>query len=82
MKMRVYPVDELFSQENIDLTLEQIDRQKPPFIFIHKVLLQMFVPGIYTFSSYGTVEIIKHVLKDYMAYKDGYYLTALRRIAP
>jgi hypothetical protein len=82
MKMRVFPVDELFSQENLDLTLRQIDEQKPRFIFIHKVLMSPTIPQAYVYDSYATVKIIEHVRETYVPYKDGYYLMVLKRAAP
>ena len=69
----------LFTQERVQKTFDQLEQQKPKYIFIEKKLYFAKIPRAY-YQHYTVLTIfMKYLYANYTVHEQGEYLVALKR---
>ena len=79
MRARTFPENELYTQENLSKTIEQLASLRPQYVFVQKVLLTKHLPQSYYFQYSGIIQIMQYLWQNYVPYQEGKYLVALKR---
>ncbi len=59
--------------------LNQLEEEKPPFIFMEKIFLNENVPDFYALRGENILAIINYVQAKYVPYTEGEYLVVMKR---
>jgi hypothetical protein len=78
-RMRTFAVTLLYTVDNLKKELERLDNLKPPYVFVEKIFLTPQFPEAYLRDSQDLIMLLQQVLSRYQPYKEGEYLTALKR---
>lgn len=80
MKMRTWPSDAGGTLNFLQETLDQLEQQKPLYVFVEKVFLANSIPASYVENNTSIYSIVQYMRKNYTVVKQGLYLAALKRI--
>lgn len=78
MRTRYFPADAAHSPTFVSDTLRQLEEGKPTLVFLENVFLQDRYPSSYNESHSNIISIIQYVKENYVPYKRGQYLTAMK----
>ncbi len=81
MNMRTFAAISIYTKDQLKATIDQLEEDKPLYIFIERVFLSDAVPKAYFFRYPTTMLLLEYVRQHYAPYKEGQYLTAMKRIA-
>jgi hypothetical protein len=79
MKLRTFPTDEIWSKENLEGAVKQMDDEKPEYIFVQRIFLNTPLPQFYYFQYYAVVQLMDYVQRYYEPLREGQYLMAMKR---
>jgi len=79
-RMRIFPFSELWTINRLNVTINQFERSKPPYVFVERILLTPQVPQVYEYLYPEFLYILAYLDKYYKPYRYGKYLVALKRI--
>lgn len=81
LRMRNFVVTTVFSYTQINKCIQQIEAQKPPYIFMEKIFLTQQVPPWYMEEYEDLIALIRHVKTNYTVDQAGKFLVAMKRKA-
>ena len=73
------PADSLDTKQDVQRTIADLERAKPPFIFIEKIMNSDRIPPAYEQSMPGLMALLRYVKANYVPYQEGHYLLAMKR---
>lgn len=79
MRMRNFIPTQLFSYGQLQKTIDQLEQEKPPYLFMEKVFLTRQVPQAYFFDYEDFIGLIRYIDLRYEAGPTGQYLVAMKR---
>ena len=79
-RMCLFPFSRLWTIHSLNVTINQFEQSKPPYVFMEKILLTSQVPQAYTYVYPELLYILKYLKGQYSPYRYGEYLVALKRI--
>ena len=79
MRMRMFSFSILWTTDRLAETIGQLERSKPAYVFMERVLLVRQVPQIYVYLFPEEVSLLNYLGKHYQPYQFGKYLVALKR---
>lgn len=79
LTVRNFMVTCLFAYPQIQKTLDQLEFQKPPYIFMERVFLTPQVPQVYVYEYDDLIILLRYVFANYEPYEVGKYLVAMKR---
>jgi hypothetical protein len=69
----------IFSYAQLQRALDQLDKQKPPYIFMERIFLTPQVPRAYFYDFGELIVFVRYVLANYEPAEVGKYLVAMKR---
>ncbi|HOW36123.1 MAG TPA: hypothetical protein PL155_06900 [Candidatus Omnitrophota bacterium] len=79
LKMKDFGGTYLYSMERFVKTIEQLETQRPEFVFIERKLFFGEIPAVY-YSRHTTLALmVKYLREKYSLFEAGQYLVALKR---
>ena len=60
-------------------TLQQLQEEAPPYIFMEKILMAPSVPQSYEYLYPDLLVILNYIHQNYVPYSQGHYLIAMKR---
>lgn len=78
-RMRIFVVTHLYTFDNLQRTIDQLEKEKPPYVFLERIFLTPEFPQAYVYDSQDLVMLLSYVLQHYEVYKNGEFLAALKR---
>ncbi len=79
MRMRNFVVTTIFSYPQLTRCLQELEREKPPYIFMERVFLTPQVPMWYGEQFEDLIGLIRYVLNYYEPAETGKFLVAMKR---
>jgi len=79
MRMRIFPFTSLLSTHRLQVTLDQLEKSRPPYIFMEKILMAQSVPSSYEYLYPELLVILGYIHRHYVPFSQGHYLIALKR---
>lgn len=76
---RNFMVTEVLSYPQVQKILDQLETQKPPYIFMERIFLTPQVPQAYFYDFPDLITLIRYVLSRYEPVEVGKYLVAMKR---
>ncbi len=76
---RNFMVTCLFSYPQIQKTLDQLESEKPSYIFMERVFLTPQVPQVYSYEYDDLILLLRYVFSNYEPVEVGKYLVAMKR---
>lgn len=80
MRMRMFPFSIIWTTDRLAETIRQLERSKPAYVFMERILLARQVPQIYLYLFPEELRILEYLDKNYKPYQAGKYLVALKRM--
>jgi len=80
MTFRSFPVDAAHVPSFQSDTINEIQTQRPLYIFMEKVFLQDLLPASYQENNDRLLSLLTYIKSHYHAVEDGQYLVAFKRI--
>ncbi len=78
-RMRIFVVTHLYTVDNLQRTLSQLEAEKPEYIFLERIFLAKQIPQAYLYDSMNLTMLLEYVFAHYEHFKDGEFLAALKR---
>ncbi len=79
MRVRTFSSDLMQTREHLRRTIAQLDTQKPPVVFMEKIML-MDPPGNwYEENTPGLMGLLRYIKENYVPLARGQYLIAMKR---
>jgi hypothetical protein len=79
LTVRNFMVTELLSYPQLQKLLDQLEAQKPPYIFMERIFLTPQVPQAYFYDFPDLIALIRYCLSNYEPAEVGKYLVAMKR---
>lgn len=79
MTARNFMVTELLSYPQIQKVLDQLESQKPSYVFMERIFLTPQVPQAYFYDFPDLITLLRYVLSNYKPVEVGKYLVAMKR---
>lgn len=79
MHARSLPNDMLDTRSDLTRTINDLEKGKPKFVFMEKVMSRDDIPSGYNESMPGLMALLRYVKANYIPFKEGYYLMAFKR---
>ena len=79
LAVRNFMVTRLFSYTQLQKTLDQLEAEKPPYIFMERIFLTPQVPQAYFYEFGDLIALIRYCLSKYEPVEVGKYLVAMKR---
>ncbi len=79
MYMRTFFVERVYTVNELKRVIAQLEKEKPKYIFMEKVLLTKEYPQEYQFHLYGTIHVLDYVKQNYTPGEEGKYLVVMER---
>jgi hypothetical protein len=79
MTVRNFMVTELLSYPQIQKVVDQLENEKPPYIFMERIFLTSQVPQAYFYEFPDLIALLRYVLSNYEPDQVGKYLVAMKR---
>jgi len=79
LSVRNFMVTCLFSYPQIQKTIDQLESQKPPYIFMERIFLTPQVPQVYSYEYDDLILLLRYVFSNYEPVEVGKYLVAMKR---
>ncbi len=79
LRMRNFVVTAMYTTDHLKKTLGQLEKDRPAYVFLERILLTPQVPQAYFYDSPGLFELLNYIFLNYEAVENGQYLVALRR---
>ncbi len=79
MTVRNFMVTCLFCYPQLQNVLDQLETQKPPYIFMERIFLTPQVPQAYFYEFDDLIVLLRYVLSNYEPVEIGKYLVAMKR---
>ena len=76
---RTLMVTLLFGYPQLQKTIDQLEAQKPPYIFMERIFLTPQVPQAYFYEYDDLISLLRYVLSKYEPAQVGKYLVAMKR---
>ena len=80
MDMRMFSFSILWTTDQLTEIMQQLERAKPTYVFMEKILTVRQVPQSYTYLFPEVLYILNYLYNNYKPYQVGKYLVALKRI--
>ncbi len=78
MRMRIFPVSSIPSQEHLNVTLGQLG-EAPPYLFMERIFLdRKNVPAAYYHDSPELMKIVNYIFEHYEPVEAGKFLVAMK----
>ena len=78
--MRNFPPSNIFTRVQLARMIDQLEEQKPEYVFMERIFLTPQVPQWYGLKYEDLIDIIRYVLSHYQVVDRGEYLVALKRV--
>jgi hypothetical protein len=79
MRMRNFIITLMLSRDELLKTLQQLETQKPEYVFMERIFLTPQVPAWYGYEYEDLIDILRYVLARYEPVETGQYLVAMKR---
>jgi len=79
MRMRIFPFTSLWTTGRVNKTLQQFQEEKPPYIFMAKILLAESVPASYQYLNPDMLIMLSYIHQNYVPFERGHFLIAMKR---
>jgi hypothetical protein len=79
MRMRMFNMTTLWTTKRLQRTLDQLNQQKPEYIFMEKIFLNKTVPASYQWLYPEVIVMLTSIFQQYTPVQEGHYLVALKR---
>ncbi len=80
MRARSFAHTALYHKDFLNRELQNLETFKPEYVFIQRMYLTNDLPQAYYKDYEDLIALINYVKKHYAPYKEGYYLSALKRV--
>ncbi len=78
LRSRTLVRSSIYTKDQLTKVLEKLDRDKPPYIFVERVLLQRPLPEVFYFYYSSMLYLVDHVMANYEVAQQGKYIVAMR----
>lgn len=79
LRMRIFVTTHMFTKLRLHKTVEQLETDKTPFIFMERIFLNRTVPRAYYWDSIDMMEFLSYIFDKYQPYQTGEFLVAMKR---
>ncbi len=79
MRVRCFPRCSIYTTDQLQKTIDGLERDKPPYIFMEKILMTRPLSDTFYFYYSSMIYLTDYVLKNYTPYMQGQYLVAMQR---
>ena len=69
---------QLFSYPQLQSVIDQLDAEKPPYVFMERIFLTTQVPQAYLYDFGDLISIIQYISSRYEPVAVGKYLVAMK----
>ena len=73
------PDDMIYTRSDLTRTINDLEKEKPEYVFMEKMMDQDNIPVAYNESQPGLMALLHYVKINYSPYREGYYLKAFKR---
>jgi hypothetical protein len=80
MTMRMFTATSIYTTDQMQKVLNQLETDQPPYIFMEKIFLTSQVPKEYGFQYPTLLILLNYVRTHYQPHQQGQYLVAMKRI--
>ncbi len=78
MRLRMYPSDAAHSPHFLQETLGQLDKEKPEYVFMERIFMQV-TPASIVENNPNITAIAQYIREGYTPVQEGQYLVAMKR---
>lgn len=79
LRMRNFVVGFFHSPDYLKVTLNQLENQKPEYVFLERIFLTKDIPPAYYYDSAEIMKVLTYVYEKYVPAEYGKYLVAMKR---
>ena len=79
MRMRTMAVTALYTQGHLQRVIDQIESQKPPYIFIEQIFCKENIDLVNYKDGSAFLPLMRYIHAHYESYREGHFLAALKR---
>ncbi len=79
LTVRNFMVTCLFCYPQVQQILDQLENQKPEYVFMERIFLTPQIPQAYLYEYDDMISILRYILAKYQPYEAGKYFIAMKR---
>ncbi len=73
------PDDMIYTRSDLTRTINDLESEKPEYVFMEKMMSQDNIPPMYNETQPGLMALLRYVKINYSPFREGHYLLAFKR---